>query len=226
MTQTLTFRPRPGSPAVPRVAYFGRPGHYYDIDRDNEHRGLWRAKLDQVHRFGLRVFQDLRGEDGAASISNIAKGRFNEWMIRVDGNDPTNAVFVIVLLKDGHEALATLQDYDDLAALLAPVANVECDFTNYARVTLSDVDVAGPTIDDTGNDQGYTFADQTPAISSAGGTTDNTIGGAVIGYDADSTAGTDANILPGHLEDFASTLTTNGSDINFDFPAADLLLAT
>ena len=220
---TLVFQAKPL--AAPRALYFGKPGHYYDIDRDNEHRGMWRAKVEAVHQFGLATFKAMRGEDGAASISNIAKGRFNEYMIRVDGNDPTNSAFVIDLLVDGHEALSVLQDYDDLTALLVPAANTKCTFTSYARVTITDADVAGPTIDDSGNDQGYTFTDQSPALSGAGNGANETIGGAVIGYDADTTGGTDANIIPIHLEDFASTVTTNGSDLNYDFPAADLLLA-
>ena len=89
MTQALAFRTHPGRPA-PRLMRFGKPGHFFDIDRDNEHRGLWRAKVQAVHQFGLATFAGLRGEDGASSISNIAKGRFNEYMIRVDGNDPAN----------------------------------------------------------------------------------------------------------------------------------------
>ena len=245
----LTFRPKPlaearaahfrarydwdhgtqyresGLVTVPRFLRFGKPGHFFDTDQDNMHRARTAEQVLRVHSWGLRIFRGLRGEDGAASIANIAKGRFNEYMIRVDGNDPTNSAFVIDLLVDGHEALATLQDYDDLAALLVPAANTKCAFTNYARVNQTDTDVSGPTIDDTGNDQGFTFTDDSPAISSAGNATNETIGGAVIGYDSDTTGGTDANIIPIHLEDFASTLTTNGSDINYDYPAADLLLA-
>ena len=226
MSQTLTFRPAPGRP-IPRLMKFSSvPGRYADIDRDNEHRGLWRAKLQAVRLFGDRLLRELMGEDGTSAIPNIAKGRFNEWMIRVDGNDPANAVFTIDLLVDGHEALSVLEDYDDLAALLVPAANTICTFTNYARVVLDDTDVAGPTVDDTGDDQGFTFADITPAISAAGNGSNETIGGAVIGYDSDSTGGTNAGIIPMHLVDFTSTLLTNGSDLDYDFPAVDLLLAT
>lgn len=219
---TLVFQAKPL--AAPRALYFGKPGHFYDIDRDNEHRGVWRAKIEAIHQFGLTTFKAMRGEDGAGLISNIAKGRFNEYMIRVDGNDPANAAFVIDLMVDGHEALATLQDYDDFGVLFAG-ANTKCAFTNYARVTITDADVAGPTLDDSANDQGYTFTDQSPALSSSGNGGNETIGGALIGYDSDTTGGTDSNIIPIHLEDFASTVTTNGSDLNYDFPAADLILA-
>lgn len=214
---------RPGK--TPRFLKFGKAGHFSDIDQDNMHRGRTAEQILRVHAYGLRIFRGMRGEEGATSISNIAKGRFNEYMIRVDGNDPTNAVFTIDLLVDAHEALSVLQDYDDLTALLVPAANTICTFTNYARILQADGDVSGPTIDDSGNDQGFTFTDDSPAISAAGNGANETIGGAVIGYDADSTGGTDSDIIPVHLEDFASTLTTNGSDINYDYPAADLLLA-
>lgn len=144
----------------------------------------------------------------ADGVFNIAKGKVNEYMARVDGNDPTNSAIVVVLLKAA-EADATLEDYDDLAALLGAAGNTEADFTNYARKVLTDADITAPTPDDTNNRQDADLPDQT--WSSAGGTTDNTLVKAVICYDNDSTGGTDSNIIPLTHHDFA--VTTNGNDL-------------
>lgn len=67
--------------------------------------------------------------------ANIAKGRVNELVRRVDVNDPSTSGLVAVLFQT-IEADSALIDYDTLAAVLAAgggTANVECDFTNYAR---------------------------------------------------------------------------------------------
>ena len=111
-----------------------------------------------------------------ASITfNIAKGKVNAFTERVVNNDPANSALVVVLLKTA-EADATLQDYDMLGAVFAAgggTANVECDFTNYARKTLTDADLSAPTVDDTGNEQYSDAPDQT--YTAAGGATNNTI---------------------------------------------------
>lgn len=157
-----------------------------------------------------------------ATVANIAKGRFNELLNRVNNNDPVNSAWVIVLLQAGEEALATLEDYDDLAALLVPAANQELTVGGYARVVLTDVDVGAPVVDDTGNTQGFTFTDITPALSAVAA--GENISAAVICYDDDSTGGTDANLVVAHIQVFASDTPTNGSDINYDFPATNTLL--
>ena len=143
----------------------------------------------------------------ADGVFNIAKGRVNEYQARVDANDPANAVLVVVLLKVA-EADATLEDYDDLAALLAG-SNTEADFTNYARKVLSDTDVAAPTPDDTNNWQAADIADQT--WTSAGGASNNTLVKMLICYDADTTGGTDSNIIPLTHHDFP--ITTDGTNL-------------
>lgn len=143
----------------------------------------------------------------ANGVFNIAKGKVNEYVARIDGNDPANSALVVVLLQVA-EADATLEDYDDLSALLAG-ANTEATFTNYARKTLTDTDVTAPTPDDTNNNQRSDIPDQT--WTSAGGTTDNTLVKMIIGYDSDTTAGTDANIIPLTHHDFSAT--TNGNDL-------------
>lgn len=144
----------------------------------------------------------------ANGVFNIAKGRVNEYVARVAANDPANSALIIVLLKVA-EADATLEDYDDLSALLAG-ANTEADFTNYgARKALTDVDVTAPTPDDTNNWQEADLPDVT--WSSAGGATNNTMVKLLVCYDADTTGGTDANIIPLTHHDW--TPTTDGSDL-------------
>lgn len=146
---------------------------------------------------------------------NVAKGRSVELYNRVKNSDPANAAFVVVLLKAA-EAQAVLEDYDDLAALLGAVGNTEADFTNYARVTLTDVELAAlPAPDDTNNRRALTLPNQT--YTAAGGTLDNNLVKALVCYDPDTTGGTDANIEPVLAFDYA--VTTQGIDMDLKFPA-------
>lgn len=147
----------------------------------------------------------------ADGVFNIAKGRVKELHKRVDDSDPTNAVLTIVLLKVS-EADATLEDYDDLNALLGAPGNTECDFTNYPtspRRQLTDADVAHDAPDDSANVNETDIADQT--FSAAGGATNNTLTKVIICYDDDSTGGNDTNLIPLTHHDF--TPTTNGNDL-------------
>ena len=144
----------------------------------------------------------------ADGVFNIAKGRVIELHNRVDTNDPTNSGLVVVLCKVS-EADATLEDYDDLNALLGSAGNTEADFTNYARKVLTDSDITAATPDDTNNWQQCDIPDQT--WSSAGGTLDNTLTKVIICYDNDTTGGNDTNLIPLTHHDF--TPTTNGNDL-------------
>ena len=146
---------------------------------------------------------------------NIAKGRSVELYNRVKSNDPANSAFVIVLLKVA-EAQAAMEDYDDLSALLGAAGNTEADFTNYARKTLTDVEIAAlPAPDDTNNRRAMTLPNQT--YTAAGGTTDNNLVVALVCYDSDTTGGTDANIVPVLNLDYV--VTTQGVDLSLNFPA-------
>jgi hypothetical protein len=156
----------------------------------------------------------------ANGVFNIAKGRVNELMNRIDDNDPTNAGLTIVLLAATSEADATLEDYDTLAALLAG-SNTEATFTNYARKDLSDSDITGPTPDDANNRQDADFPDQT--WTSAGGASNNTLDKLIVCYNPDITSDTDANIIPLTHHDFAAT--TNGGDLVAQVNAAGFFRA-
>jgi len=139
-------------------------------------------------------------------IFNRSKGRFVEFAERVNSNDPTNSVFVIdVLATSGVEADATLLDKDDFAAVVSGTTN----FVTQSSIRKT-VDQAGGitiTYDDTNDRVDVDFPDQTwTAVAAGDGWND-----VLFGYDSDSTAGTDANILPVSLHDFV--VTPDGSDI-------------
>lgn len=157
-------------------------------------------------------------------VFNVSKGRVNEFTRRVDGNDPANSAFVVVLLKTS-EADAALRDYATLGALLAAgggTANVEADFTNYARKVLTDADIAAPTVDNTADEQWSDIPDL--LYTAAGGATNNTLVKAVICYDPDTTSGTDADLIPMTAHDVSAT--TDGNDLTLTIPTNGFYAAT
>lgn len=139
-------------------------------------------------------------------VFNIAKGRVGEFFNRVDANDPATATLKIVVLKAaGLEADDTLNNYDTLADVLA-AANDEATNTGYARLSLSDSDIAMGSPDDTNNRFDYDIPD--PAWSNVQAT-----GGAwgklLVCYDPNSSA--DSAIIPLTFHDFA--VTPDGTNI-------------
>lgn len=125
-------------------------------------------------------------------VFNIAKGRVLEYHERVNNNDPANSALILVVLAEaGLESDDVLKDKDDLAAVVAGTTN-EATNTNYARKTLTDVDIAAITVDDTNDRVTATFSSQTWTSVGAGDSWRKLI----LCYDSDTTAGTDANIVP------------------------------
>ena len=153
-------------------------------------------------------------------VFNRGKGRGVEWAERVNANDPTNAVLVVlVLATSGIEADATLIDLDSFSALVAGTTN-EVTNSGYARKVLDQAGGITVTYDDTNDRVDVFFPDQTwTAVAAGDGWND-----VVVGYDSDSTAGTDANILPHTLHDFV--VTPDGSDITLDVPTAGYFRAS
>ena len=157
-------------------------------------------------------------------VFNISKGEVNAYTKRVVNNDPANSALVLVLLKTV-QADATLLDYDTLDAILTAgggTANVEANFTNYARKVLTNTELSAPTVDDTGNEQYSDMPDQT--YTSAGGATNNTLVKALICYDNDTTGGTDANLIPLTAHDVS--VTTDGNNLTLTIPANGFYGAT
>lgn len=138
-------------------------------------------------------------------VFNIAKGRVVELYNRVKSNDPANSALILVPIEtSGLESDATLIDVDTLTALLAGTTNEQ---TTMGRKTLTDADLAAlPAPDDT-NDR---YEVSLPTVTWAAAT-GNAISKIAVCYDADTTSGTDANIIPLTLFDFVQT--PSGGDI-------------
>jgi hypothetical protein len=147
-------------------------------------------------------------------VFNVAKGRVAELHDRVDGNDPAPSALILVLLKTAPSD-ATLKDFDTLADILAG-GGVEADFTSYGRKTLTDANISASTVDDTNDRREADIPDQT--WSAAGGVSNNTLAKLLVCYDANTGAGTDADIVPLTAHDFV--VTTNGGDIATNVNAA------
>lgn len=140
-------------------------------------------------------------------VANIAKGRVVEYFNRVDTNDPANsALIIVVLATTGLESDATLEDFDTLSAVVAGTTN-EVTNSGYARKVLTDADITMPAPDDTNDRYDIAIADQTWTAVAAGDGWSKL----VVCYDSDTTAGTDANIVPLTFHDFV--VTPDGSDI-------------
>ena len=138
-------------------------------------------------------------------VFNIAKGRVAELYNRVDSNDPANSALIIVPVDVAAVTDATIRDFDTLAAVLAGGVT-ERTTGGWARKTLTDADLVAFAPDDTNDRVDLDIPDQTWTAVTAGAVTD-----LLICYDNDTTAGTDANIIPLTQHDFA--ITPDGSDV-------------
>jgi hypothetical protein len=145
-------------------------------------------------------------------LANVAKGRFVEFYNRVKSNDPSTSAFVLVLLETA-EADGTLIDYDTLSALLGG-SNTEAAFTNYARLVITDSELAAlPAPNDTDNWYQVDLPDQ--VITDAGGAANETLAKAILCYAPDS-GGADSTFIPCLILD--CVVTTNGEDLNLRWP--------
>lgn len=138
-------------------------------------------------------------------VFNIAKGRVAELYDRVKSNDPANSALILVPIEtSGLETDAVLKDKDTLTDVLAGTTNEQ---TTMGRKTLTDADLAAiPAPDDT-NDRNDRSLPTVTWVSATG----NAISKILVCYDGDTTAGTDANIVP--LTLFDAVFTPDGSDI-------------
>lgn len=132
-------------------------------------------------------------------VFNAAKGRAAYYATLPAAND---ALVAVVVEAAGVEALATLRDYADLAALLAGSCNEQ---TTMGRKTLAGVTVTT----DQANDWVTVDCDDLVWASATG----NATGLLVICYDGDTGSGTDANLTPLVGLDFAAT--PNGGDLTY-----------
>ncbi len=141
---------------------------------------------------------------------NIGLGRIHELAIRVNGNDPTNAAFVVMLLAaTGIDTDAVMRDRATVDALVgAGTACNEATNTNYARKILAESTLT-ITVDTSGDQVLIDCDAQTWLSVAADGT--GAISDLVFAYDSDTTGGNDTNIVPLTLHDFA--VTPDGSNL-------------
>ena len=139
-------------------------------------------------------------------VYNQGKGKIAGWADQINANSPTNSAFIVEAINTSATD-AVLKDLDTFSAIEADANTAEVTNSGYARKTITDSSGMTVTIDDTNDRVDVDIADQTwTAVGSGTAWTD-----LVIGYDSDTTAGTDANIVPATQHDFA--ITPDGSDI-------------
>lgn len=139
-------------------------------------------------------------------VLNIALGRSAELYNRVDTNDPANSALIIVVFNTS-AADSVIKDLDTIAAIEADANTAEVANSGYARKVLTDADIVAFAPDDTNDRVDLDIPDQTwTAVAAGTAWTD-----LCVAYDSDTTAGTDANIVPMTWHDFA--VTPDGSDI-------------
>jgi hypothetical protein len=145
-------------------------------------------------------------------VTDISLGKSIEYHDRVNSSDPTNAVLVLLVLAEANlEADSLLRAYATLSALLAG-ASAEVTNTGYNRIILDDTDIVASVTDTSLHRTTVTFPIQTFPTISAGDSWSKL----VVGYDSDSTGGTDANIIPVAFFDLrieGVPIVPNGNDI-------------
>jgi hypothetical protein len=150
---------------------------------------------------------------------NISKGKAVEYAARVNANDPTNSALIIELINTSATD-ATLRDLDTFAAIESDANTAEITNSGYSRKTLTDASSITVTVDDTNDRVDVDFPDPTwTAVASGTAITD-----LVVGYDSDTTGGTDSNVVPISMHDFA--VTPDGSDITAQLATAGFYRAS
>jgi hypothetical protein len=152
-------------------------------------------------------------------VMNIALGRVAELYNRVDTNDGANAVLLVIAFNTSATD-ATIKDLDTVAAIEADANTAEVTNSGYARKTLTDADLVAFAPDDANDRVDLDIPDQTWTSVAAGSTWTDLC----IAYDADSTAGTDSNVVPMTWHDFA--VTPSGTDIVAQIAAAGFYRAS
>ncbi|QNJ57618.1 hypothetical protein SEA_KEANU_12 [Streptomyces phage Keanu] len=141
-------------------------------------------------------------------VTNIGKGRFVYYAGLPAADD---SLIAVVLEATGLEADDALQDYDDLAALIAGASNEQ---TTMGRKTLANVTV---NVNDAANTASIDCDDITWTAA-----TGNATGKLVVCYKP-AAASVDSAIIPLTLHDFS--VTPDGTDITVQINAAGLATA-
>lgn len=151
-------------------------------------------------------------------VFNIAKGRFAEFYNRVKSNDPSTSAFVAVAVNTAASD-ATLKDLDTLAAVLADSDTDELNNSGYSRVVLTDSDLDPLSPDDSGDVMTITVPTLNFGEVEAGMDATNII----IGYDANTGSGTDADIIPVSCHEYA--VSPNGTEMTATVGPSGLIWA-
>ena len=158
---------------------------------------------------------------------NIALGRIAELAHRILGTgggaqESAGAFIIALLATSGLESDATLKDLDTLAAVVAGATN-EATNTGYSRLTYDETgDGLTVTVDDANDRVDVDFTDPTWAAITNDGT--GAIGDLVVCMDFNTGAGTDSDIVPLTLHDFA--VTPNGGSITATVPSGGFFRAS
>lgn len=152
-------------------------------------------------------------------VFTVSLGREMEFWNRVNNSDPTNAVFrAMVLASTGLEADSVLRAKTTFADLVSGTTN-EVTNTDYTRITLDDTAIGAYVIDQTAKTITASLTSLLSWTTNGGPDAGDSWAKLVIGYDSDSTGGTDADIIPVTAHDLlfqGSVLVPNGSAINID----------
>ena len=149
---------------------------------------------------------------------NISKGRETQFYDNVDNNSPTNSALIMMVLASGSTSgVFGLVDFDTFAAVLAG-GYTEVTNTGYSRKTLTDADLSAWSPDDTNNRVLLTLPLQTFTTISAGDVWDLV----VVGYDPDTTSGTDSSIVPitgAEIRQSGTAISPSSSNVVIDYSA-------
>ncbi len=138
-------------------------------------------------------------------VFNIAKGRVIELHDRVESNDPsTSALILIPIETSGLEADSVLIDADTVAAVLAGTTNEQ---TTMGRKTLTDTELASIPAPVDASD----YNERSLPTTVWTGATGNAISKILVALDLNTGAGTDSDLIPLTMFDFAQT--PSGADI-------------
>lgn len=141
---------------------------------------------------------------------NIAKGRVVQWYNEIEANSPNaNAAFILVPLSASDTA-ANVQDADDLTAALATAMNEQA-AGSWVRKTLESVELVALPAPNDGTD---CYEVSVPSVTWTSPDAGSNTTGLLICIDLDTTAGTDANIIPIAHYDFVVTADENDVVLN------------
>lgn len=152
----------------------------------------------------------------ANQVQNFARGKYG-YLANADLGLAAAASRLTVVVLEAAEADDTLNNYDDLDALLTAAGNTEATSTNYARKEHAAADVTY-SVDDSGNTAKVVIGSDDVWSSVSQAASESWVK-LLICYDADNGAGDDTDIVVLSHHDFA--VTPNGGDITADYHATN-----